>query len=107
MTPHVKDYVRHAWHLYIIRLDLDRLTIDRGQFIQALRGENIGTSVHFIPLHLHPFYQRQYGFQQGDYPMAERVYEGIVSLPLYPKMTREDVDDVVEAVRRVISRSRK
>ena len=107
VTPHVKDHVRHAWHLYIIRLDLERLTIDRGQFIQALRSENIGTSVHFIPLHLHPFYQRRYGFKKGDYPVSERVYEGIVSLPLYPKMTREDVDDVVEAVRRVISRSRR
>jgi dTDP-4-amino-4,6-dideoxygalactose transaminase len=58
-------------------------------------------------LHLHPYYRRAYGFHKGDYPVAEKVYEGIVSLPLYPKMTREDVDDVVEAVSRVISRSRR
>ena len=106
-TPFIKDHVRHAWHLYIVQLDLERLTIDRGQFIEALRGENVGTSVHFIPLHLHPFYQQEYGFKEGDYPVAEAAYEGIVSLPLYPRMTEEDVDDVVRAVKKVISRSRR
>ena len=106
-APFVKDHVRHAWHLYIVQLDLKRLTIDRGQFIEALRGENVGTSVHFIPLHLHPFYQQRYGFKKGDFPVAEDAYEGIVSLPLYPRMTEEDVDDVVRAVKKVISRSRR
>jgi dTDP-4-amino-4,6-dideoxygalactose transaminase len=106
-APYVEEHVRHAWHLYLIRLDLERLTIDRGQFIEALRRENVGASVHFIPLHLHPYLQQQYGFKKGDYPVAEKVYEGIVSLPLYPKMTREDVDDVIEAVSRVISSSRR
>jgi len=62
-APYVEEHVRHAWHLYAIRLDLERLTIDRGQFIEALRRENIGASVHFIPLHLHPYYQQQYGFK--------------------------------------------
>ncbi len=106
-APYVKEHVRHAWHLYLIRLDLERLTIDRGQFIEALRRENVGASVHFIPLHLHPYYRQQYGFKKGDYPVAEKVYEDIVSLPLYPKMTREDVHDVIEAVSRVISHSRR
>jgi dTDP-4-amino-4,6-dideoxygalactose transaminase len=106
-APYVQEHVRHAWHLYLIQLDLERLTIDRGQFIEALRRENVGASVHFIPLHLHPYYQQQYGFKKGDYPVAERVYEGIVSLPLYPKMTRKDVHDVIEAVSRVISHSRR
>jgi len=106
-APFVKDHVRHAWHLYIVQLNLERLTIDRGQFIEALRGENVGTSVHFIPLHLHPFYQQRYGFKKGDFPVAEDAYEGIVSLPLYPRMTEEDVDDVVRAVKKVISRSRR
>jgi dTDP-4-amino-4,6-dideoxygalactose transaminase len=106
-APHVKDHIRHAWHLYVIQLELDRLTIDRGQFIEALRRENIGTSVHFIPLFLHPYYRDTFGFREDDYPVAERAYERIVSLPLYPKMTRQHVDDVVEAVRRVISRSRR
>jgi dTDP-4-amino-4,6-dideoxygalactose transaminase len=106
-APYVKEHIRHAWHLYAIRLDLERLTIDRGQFIEALRRENVGASVHFIPLHLHPYYQQQYGFKKGDYPVAEKVYQGIVSLPLYPKMTRKDVHDVIEAVSRVISSSRR
>jgi dTDP-4-amino-4,6-dideoxygalactose transaminase len=106
-APYVEDHVRHAWHLYMIRLNLERLIIDRGQFIDRLRRENVGASVHFIPLHLHPYYQQQYGFRKGDYPVAESVYEGILSLPLYPKMTRQDVDDVIEAVSRVISRSRR
>jgi len=106
-APYVKDHVRHAWHLYVIQIELERLTIDRGEFIEALRRENIGTSVHFIPLSLHPYYRETFGFHEGDFPVAERAYQRIVSLPLYPKMTRQDVDDVIEAVRRVISRSRR
>lgn len=106
-TPVVKDHVRHAWHLYIIRLNLERLTIDRGQFIEALRKENIGTSVHFIPLHLHPYYRERYGFKKGDFPVAESLYEGIVTLPLYPKMSVEDVEDVIKAIRKVVAGSRR
>ena len=106
-TPVVNADVRHAWHLYVIRLDLERLTIDRAQFIEAMRAENIGTSVHFIPVHLHPYYRRTYGYKRGDFPHAERMYDRIVSLPLYPKMTEEDVGDVIAAVRRTVSRHRK
>ena len=107
ITPVVKDYVRHAWHLYIIRLDLERLTIDRDQFIEALRKENIGSSVHFIPLHLHPYYGERYSFKKGDFPVAESLYEGIVTLPMYPKMSVEDVEDVIRAVRKVVAESRR
>ena len=107
ITPVVKDYVRHAWHLYIIRLGLDRLMIDRTRFMEALRGENIGTSVHFIPLHLHPYYRERYGFRMGDFPVAESLYEGIVTLPLYPKMCVEDVRDVIQAVRKVVAENRR
>jgi dTDP-4-amino-4,6-dideoxygalactose transaminase len=105
--PLVKDHIRHSWHLYLIHLESDRLTIDRGQFIEALREENIGTSVHFIPLHLHPYYRDRYGFKRGDFPVAEAIYEGIVSLPLYPKMTLEDVADVIEAVTKVVRKHRR
>ena len=107
VPPCVKEYVRHSWHLYVIRLELERLTIDRGQFIEALRRENIGTSVHFIPLHLHPYYKERYGFKKGDFPVAEWIYEGIVTLPLYPKMSMEDVEDVITAVRKVIKENRR
>ena len=107
VPPCVKEYVRHSWHLYVIRLELERLTIDRGQFIEALRKENIGTSVHFIPLHLHPYYKERYGFKKGDFPVAEWIYEGIVTLPLYPKMSMRDVEDVITAVRKVIKENRR
>ena len=101
------DYARHAWHLYIIKLNLDKLSIDRGTFIEKLKEENIGTSVHFIPLHLHPYYRDTYGYKPEDFPVAQSIFERIVSLPLYPKMSRQDVIDVVDAVKRIIERSRR
>ena len=88
----------HNYHLYVVRLKLDRLTIDRAEFIEQLRARNIGTSVHFIPVHLHPFYQEQFGHRRGDLPRVESVYDRIVSLPLYPAMTRVDVENVIDAV---------
>jgi UDP-4-amino-4,6-dideoxy-N-acetyl-beta-L-altrosamine transaminase len=106
-TPVVNGKVRHAWHLYVVQLDLEQLTINRAQFIEALRAENIGASVHFIPVHLHPYYRERFGFERGDYPRAERAYDRIVSLPLYPKMTTEDVEDVVSAVAGILGRYRK
>jgi dTDP-4-amino-4,6-dideoxygalactose transaminase len=106
-TPIVNPGLRHAWHLYVIQLELERLTINRAQFIEALRSEKIGTSVHFIPVHLHPYYHRQYGYQRGDFPNAEHVYDRIISLPLYPKMTEADVGDVIEAVKRIVCKFRK
>ena len=74
------------------------LTIDRAQFVEELKGRNIGTSVHFIPLHLHPFYQDTLGHRKGDFPNSEWVYERCISLPIYPDMSDKDVDSVVEAV---------
>jgi dTDP-4-amino-4,6-dideoxygalactose transaminase len=106
-TPMTRNDVRHAWHLYVIQLELDRLTIDRAGFIEALRAENIGTSVHFIPVHLHPFYGERFGFRRGDYPHAEHAYDRILSLPLYPKMTKADARDVIVAVKRIVDRYRK
>ena len=102
-TPIVNPNVRHAWHLYVIQLNLERLSIDRAQFIEALRAKNIGTSVHFIPVHLHPYYRQTFGYKRGDFPNAERIYDRIVSLPLYPKMTDGDVRDVITAVKETIS----
>jgi len=97
----------HAWHLYVIRLDLDRLAIDRAQFIDALRQRNIGTSVHFIPLHLHPYYRRTLGVTPADFPIASAAYERIVSLPIFPTMTDDDVEDVIDAVRTAIELHRR
>jgi UDP-4-amino-4,6-dideoxy-N-acetyl-beta-L-altrosamine transaminase len=106
-TPIVNANVRHVWHLYVIQLDLERLTINRAQFIEALRGENIGTSVHFIPVHLHPYYRETFDYKRGDFPNAECVYDRIVSLPLYPRMTEDDVRNVITAVKKVVHQHRK
>ena len=87
----------HAWHLYIVRLRLERLTIDRAEVMVALRDAGIGASVHFIPLHLHPYYKRR-GWAPGDLPVATREYERAFSLPIWPGMTDADVTRVTDAV---------
>ncbi len=101
--PTVKSYTTHAWHLYPLLINTDLLKINRNEFIEALKAENIGTSVHFIPLHLHPYYKERYGFKRGDFPNAEDIFDHEISLPLYPRMTDEDVFDVVYAVRQLIN----
>ena len=85
---------RHSWHLYVVRLNLEELSIDRAQVIEALSDAGIGTSVHFIPLHLHPHYQRRYGYKPGGFPVAEAIFERSISLPIWPSMTGEQVDRV-------------
>lgn len=97
-TPSARPSVEHSWHLYPLRLRVDMLSIDRGGFIEELRARNIGASVHFIPLHLHPYYRDTYGLAPEDFPVANREYQREVSLPIYSAMTDEDVNDVVEAV---------
>ncbi|HET9496681.1 MAG TPA: DegT/DnrJ/EryC1/StrS family aminotransferase [Chloroflexia bacterium] len=93
---------RHAWHLYLLRLNLDMLRIDRAEFVQALKNRNIGASVHFIPLHLHPYYRDLYGYHPEDYPAAFAEYLRVLSLPVYSKMSDRDVDDVISAVQEVV-----
>lgn len=104
IPPFVEPGNQHAWHLYIIQLDLDKLTIDRARFIEEMKAKNIGTSVHFIPLHLHPYYKETYGYSPGDFPEASHVYQRIVSLPIYPGMTDEDVNDVTDAVKDIVNK---
>lgn len=106
-TPTERPEVEHAWHLYGLRLKLRTLTIDRGQFIDELRARNIGTSVHFIPIYLHRYYREKYGFSPEDFPVTQQEHERLVSLPLYPRMTDTDVDDVIEAVADVIASCRR
>ncbi|MFA6809033.1 MAG: DegT/DnrJ/EryC1/StrS aminotransferase family protein, partial [Eubacteriales bacterium] len=105
--PAKSDYVRHAWHLYIIKLNLDKISVDRAEFIEMLKEENIGTSVHFIPVHMHPYYRDTYGYKEGDFPQAEKTFERIISLPLYPRMDEKDILDVIEAVTRILEKVRK
>ncbi|XCH78717.1 MAG: DegT/DnrJ/EryC1/StrS family aminotransferase [Candidatus Dehalobacter alkaniphilus] len=99
-------YARHARHLYMIRLNLDKLTVDRAAFIEQLKEGNIGTSVHYIPLPYHPYYRDTFGYKPGDFPKTEALYERIISLPLYPRMSDVDVQDVIEAVQHVIEKIR-
>jgi perosamine synthetase len=84
-------------HLYPLRLHLDTLRIDRGEFIRQLKERGIGTSVHFIPLHLHPFYRDRYGYKPEDLPVATREYQRYLSLPFFPSMSAEQIDYVIES----------
>jgi dTDP-4-amino-4,6-dideoxygalactose transaminase len=106
-SPACAPDVQHAWHLYVIQLNIERLRINRQGFIQALKDEKVGASVHFIPLHLHPFYRDRFGYQPADFPQASAVFESIVSLPIYPNMTEGHVRDVIVAVRKLIQNYRR
>jgi dTDP-4-amino-4,6-dideoxygalactose transaminase len=98
---------RHVLHLYVLLLDLARLKVSRNRVLSALLAENIGVSMHFTPLHMHPYYRDKYGYRPGDFPVACRVGESVISLPLVPQMTEKDAEDVVEGVRKVLSAYRK
>jgi len=101
-TPTVLDDRTSAWHLYVIRLRLERLSAGRADVFKALRAENIGVNVHYIPVPWHPYYQAL-GYKRGAWPVAERSYERMLSLPLFPTMQEADVDDVERAVVKVVS----
>ena len=93
--------VEHAYHLYPVRLDPCRLRADRAAIFSALRQEGIGLNVHYLPVHLHPYYRRRFDLHRGHYPVAEEVYEHILSLPMFHAMSDRDVEDVIAAVRKV------
>ena len=97
----------HAWHLYVIRLHLERLRVDRGVVIDGLKGLGIGTSVHFIPLHLHPYYRDRWGYRPEHLPIASAEYERVISLPLWPGMSEDDLDRVVAALGEVLGAARR
>ena len=105
-TPPRRLSDRHAWHLYMIRLDLERMTIDRGTVMEQLAAAGIGASVHFIPLHLHPHYQQRYGYRPGDFPNAERLFEQSISLPIWPGMTDGQVDRVASTLLQICDSAR-
>ena len=106
-TPVEREHVESAWHIYLLRLNLDLLKIDRAQFIEELRAMNIGSSVHFIPVHLHPYYRDKYGYQPEDYPIAYHEYLRCISLPLSPSLSDADIDDVIDAVTSIVERNRR
>lgn len=98
----VRADVSHAYHLYVVRLDLSQLRATRAEIFTALRAEGIGVNVHYIPVHLHPFYRKRFGTGPGLCPVAEAAYEEIITLPLFPRMGDNDVEDVITAVRKVV-----
>jgi perosamine synthetase len=97
----------HAWHLYAVRLRLDALSIDRAAVIDLLAARGIGASVHFIPLHLQPYYQREFGYRPGDFPIAEEIFERSISLPIWPGMTADQVNRVCEGLLSILDGARR
>lgn len=92
-----------SWHIYTIQLDPTNLTVGRREIFKALRAENIGVNVHYIPVHLHPYYRQKFGEQSGSYPIAEGAYDRLITLPLFPGMTENDVQDVIKATQKVFT----
>ena len=107
ICPQAANHVQHAWHLYVIQLDLGRLRIGRNEFVDRLQRAGIGSSVHFIPLHLHPYYREMWGYQPNDLPVASMVFHRILSLPLYSKMSEDDVNRVIATVRNLVQENRR
>ena len=98
----VRKDVSHAYHLYVIRLNPEKIHTDRATIFNALRADGIGVNVHYIPVHLHPFYQQKLGTKRGMCPVAEKAYEEIISISIFPMMNDNDVNDVINAVKKVI-----
>lgn len=105
--PSDSPHIQHAWHLYLLRLHLEKLSIGRAAFIEELKIKGIGVSVHFIPLHLHPYYRENYGYMPEDFPIAAREYQRAISLPIYSRMTDNDVQRVIQAVCSIAEQHRK
>jgi perosamine synthetase len=93
---------QHSWHLFILRLRPDLIALTRSGCVEELKQMGIGTSVHFIPLHTHPFYQKRYGYRSGDFPNAEDAYSRCLSLPIFPGMTDSEVDRVVRSIEKIV-----
>jgi len=102
ITPYEEGFVKAAYHIYVIQLKAEKLKAGRKEVFEALRSENIGVNVHYLPVHLHPFYQTEFGYSQGDYPAAESYYERAITLPLFPLMSNDDADCVVSAVKKIL-----
>jgi len=94
--------VSHAYHLYMVQFDLNGLRVDRAEIFQALRAEGIGVNVHYIPVHFHPFYRKNFNTKEGLCPVAEAAYERLITLPIFPQMNKSDMEDVVTAVQKVV-----
>ena len=106
VTPFEAGFSNSGWHIYVIKVKPELLTATRKEIFEALQAENIGVNVHYLPVYLHPYY-RDLGYNKGLCPNAEELYENMITLPLFPSMSNEDVNDVVVAVKKVIDYYRK
>ena len=106
-TPPILNDRESAWHLYVIKLNIDMLKISRNEFIEKMKKKGIGTSVHFIPLYRHPFYRKTFGYDPKDFPNSEWLYERIVSLPIYPGMTDNEIETVIESAYDIVKTNRR
>jgi perosamine synthetase len=106
-VPTICENRETSWHLYVLRLNLEQLTITRSQMIEELRTRGIGTSVHFIPLHMHPYYKNAYGYKPEDFPVATKEFERYLSLPIFPGMTGAQIALVIESVLGIVKAAAK
>ena len=98
----LKQHCESAYHLYVIKLNLNNLKTDRDTIFKSLKAEGIGVNVHYLPIHLHPFYKNNFNTYEGMMPVAEKVYKQIITLPIFPLMTNKDIDDVINSIKKVI-----
>jgi len=103
VLPIEKKERKSAWHIYIIQLSLEKLKANRKEIFEAFQKEGIGAQVHYLPLHLQPFFKKKFGYKLGNFPIAERYYQRAITLPLFPKMTNRDVNKVIEVVKKTIN----
>ena len=103
IIPAERNYVKSAWHIYVIQLCLGKLKVGRRKIFEELRKNGLGVQVHYIPLHLQPFYRKKFSYKKGDFPIAEKYYERAITLPLFPKMKDKDIEQVVFAVKQIIN----
>ena len=99
--PIERDDVKHSWHLYVIRIDKDLCGISRNEFIEKLTEAEIGSSVHYTPLHMHPYYVEKFGFKKQDFPIASKLFEEIISLPIYPGLSDKEIQRIVDTIREI------
>lgn len=107
ISPIESDYAKSAWHIYVIQLCLEKLKVGRREIFEALQREGLGIQVHYVPLHLQPFYRKKFGYKIGDFPMAEKYYKRALTLPLFPKMTNTKVEKIIKIVKKIINFSKK
>jgi len=107
IIPVERNYVKSVWHIYPIQLDLQKIKVGREKIFKELRKKGLGVQVHYIPLHLQPFYEKKFGYKKGDFPVSERYYQRAITLPLFPKMTNKEIEKVIKTVNKIIKFYRK